>query len=593
MRSSLIVKASWAVLAVVAFVAVAGHWIAPYDPTVGDISDALAPPGPDHWLGADYLGRDTLSRLIDGARVSMIAGVEATAVALFLGCTIGMVSGLVGGGVDRVVMRVIEGISAIPAIVLAIAIIAALGSGLKSSMLAVGIAFAMGVARLARGLTLAERERLYVDGARVIGAGRLRLLRRHIAPNIAAPIGVEATLVFAHAIAIEAALSFLGLGTQPPAASWGVMLSTAQRTMREEPFQTLPPGLALVLTVLALNIVGDALFRRRQGGGADNPTGYLEPIQVRSARQGTSPAAGVQTDDPAPLLDARGVTVSYGDSTAVKGVDLSIHRGEVVALVGESGSGKTSVAMALAGLLTPPASATAARIALNGRDPLELTDADGKIRETWRSHVGVVFQEPSAALNPLQTVGRQLADVIRAQRRLTQASGGDAGRAALSIDEEITALLGSVGLRRPQEVARLRPGQISGGMAQRVMIALALAKSPTLLIADEPTTALDVTVQAEIIALLRRLCAEHSFGVLLVTHDLGVAGELADRVVVMLHGEVVERGAIEDVVSRPTHPYTAALIAAVPRNEPGRAILEPPAGPEEALEMPTAGELIP
>jgi len=583
MKRTLIVKLSWAVLFVVGFLAVFGPWITPYDPTVGSVGDALAGPGREHWLGTDYLGRDTLSRLIDGARVSTIAGFEATTVALVLGGGLGMIVGLLGGWVDRIVMRVVEGISAIPAIVLAIAIIAALGSGLSRSMLAVGIAFAMGMARLARGLTMAERERLYVDGARVIGAGRRRLLRRHIAPNIAAPMGVEATLVFAHAVTIEAALSFLGLGTQPPAASWGVMLSSAQRTIREAPFQAIPPGLALVLTVLALNIVGDALVRRRRSGTiVDNPTGYLEPISIGAAAGGA--AADQETTA---LLDVRGVTVRYGDTVAVKGVDLAIQHGEVVALVGESGSGKTSVAMALAGLLTPPAVSTAERIRLGGDRPLDLVAADRSTRSAWRGRVGVVFQEPAAALNPLQTVGRQMRDVIVAQRRL-------AGEADVSgsVDDEITSLLSAVGLRRPEEVARLRPAQISGGMAQRVMIALALAKSPDLLIADEPTTALDVTVQAEIIALLRRLCRERGFGVLLVTHDLGVAGELADRVVVMLKGDVVESGPIESVVLRPRHPYTSALVAAVPRNEPGRAILRPPesSAEAEAVELVEEGE---
>jgi peptide/nickel transport system permease protein len=576
-RSSIMVKASWFVLLVVGFLAVAGPWIAPYDPTVGSVGDALAGPGRDHWLGTDYLGRDTLSRLMDGARVSAIAGFEATTVAVVLGGGLGMIIGLVGGWPDRIMMRVVEGISAIPAIVLAIALIAALGSGLTTSMLAVGIAFAMIVARLARGLTMAERDRLYVDGARVIGARRLRLLVRHIAPNIAAPMGVEATLVFAHAITIEAALSFLGLGTQPPAASWGIMLSSAQRAIRQAPFQAIPPGLALVLTVLALNIVGDALIRRRRGVGADNPTGYLEPVGVAP----TDGTAGQATDGTgaAPLLDVRGITVRYGEMTAVDRVDVRIEHGEVVALVGESGSGKTSVAMALAGLLTPPASSTADRLRLGGDAPLDLVGAGAADRATWRSRVGVVFQEPSAALNPLQTIGRQMREVIVAQRRLAHEHRDDDGQ--LPVDEEIVSLLTSVGLPRPEEVMALRPGQISGGMAQRVMIALALAKSPELLIADEPTTALDVTVQAEIIALLRRLCRERSFGVLLVTHDLGVAGELADRVVVMLRGDVVESGAIRDVITDPQHPYTRALVDAVPRNEPGRAILQAPEAQEQ------------
>ncbi|WP_170110893.1 dipeptide/oligopeptide/nickel ABC transporter permease/ATP-binding protein [Antricoccus suffuscus] len=584
----MLVKMSWVILFVVATLAVIGPWIVPYDPTVGDLGAALTGPGRAHWLGTDYLGRDTLSRLIDGARVSTIAGLQATAIAVVLGGGIGMAIGLLGGWVDRIVMRIVEGISAIPAIVLAIALIAALGSGLSRSMLAVGIAFAMGIARLARGLTLAERERLYVDGARVIGAGRFRLLRRHISPNIAAPMGVEATLVFAHAVTIEAALSFLGLGTQPPAASWGVMLSSAQRAIREAPFQAIPPGLALVLTVLALNIVGDALVRRRRGTALDNPTGYLEPVGMQAApshhADTDSVAAAGSEPDPAsaPLLDARGVTVRYGDTVAVDRADVTVGHGEVVALVGESGSGKTSVAMAFADLLTPPASANADQVRLGGGEPLELVGADRKTRAAWRSRVGVVFQEPSAALNPLQTVGRQLRDVIVAQRRLATSrdTESDTPSARRPVTEEISSLLTSVGLRRPDEVARLRPGQISGGMAQRVMIAMALAKSPILLIADEPTTALDVTVQSEIIKLLRRLCHEREFGVLLVTHDLGVASELADRVVVMLRGNVVESGPIGTVIAHPSHAYTTALVSAVPRNEPGRAILESPQGQE-------------
>jgi len=576
-----LVKLSWGVLVLVGALALLGPWITPYDPTAGSVADALASPGPEHWLGTDYLGRDTLSRLIDGARVSTIAGFEATAVAVVLGGGLGMVIGLVGGWTDRIVMRIVEGISSIPAVVLAIAIIAALGSGLTRSMLAVGIAFAMGMARLARGLTMAERERLYVDGARVVGASRLRLLRVHIAPNIAAPMGVEATLVFAHAVTIEAALSFLGLGTQPPAASWGVMLSSAQRTIREAPFQSIPPGLALVLTVLALNIVGDALVRRRRGVGLDNPTGYLEPIGIGSG-EGKAESNPLCTD-PAVLLQARAVAVRYGSMVAVDGVDVTVKAGEVVALVGESGSGKTSLAMSLAGLLTPPAACSAEVIRLGGGAPLDLVDADPGVRAQWRGRVGVVFQEPSAALNPLQTVGRQLREVIEAQRRLSARHRDRANTMnPRVISEEIVDLLTAVGLRDPEDVARLRPGQISGGMAQRVMIALALAKSPTLLIADEPTTALDVTVQAEIIELLKRLCREREFGVLFVTHDLGVAGELADRVVVMFRGEVVESGPIDQVVLHPSHPYTAALVAAVPRNEPGRAILAPPATAAEA-----------
>ena len=356
-RRSLVTTAAAAFLGLVVFLAIFGPLVSPSDPNTGEMRDALSPPSGDHWLGTDYLGRDILSRIIAGSRVAAIAGVEATLVALVLGVGIGMVIGLAGGWTDRVGMRIIDGISAIPALVLAIAIIAALGTGLTRSMFAVGIAFAMSMARLARGLTLSERERLYVDGARVAGAGRGRLLRAHIAPNVAGPIAVQATLVFASAITIEAGLSFLGLGVQPPAASWGSMLSNAQRTIREAPFQAIPPGVAIVLTVLSINVLGDAIVRRRRGESYDHPTGYLEPVTIgpdTAGSDGTTSGDVAPGDAPAHLLDARGVTVRYGDTAAVDRVDVTIAPGEVVALVGESGSGKTSLAMAIAGLLTPP-----------------------------------------------------------------------------------------------------------------------------------------------------------------------------------------------------------------------------------------------
>jgi len=588
MRRSFIVGSAAAVFGLVVLLAIFGPLVTPSDPNDGELIDARQGPSGDHWLGTDYLGRDVLSRIIAGARVAMIAGVEATAVALAIGLVLGMSIGLAGGWIDRIVMRLIDGISSIPALVLAIAIIAALGAGLTRSMFAVGVAFGMSMTRLVRGLTLSERERLYVDGARVIGASRRRLLVHHIAPNIAGPIAVQATLVFASAVTIEAGLSFLGLGVSPPQASWGSMLASAQRIVRQSPFQAIPPGLAIVVTVLSINVLGDAVVRRRRGASFDHPTGFLEPAPIHAVH--TAPPGEPQPEPkPKPeapanaLLRASGVSVTYGPTRAVIDAEIEIAPGEVVALVGESGSGKTSFAMALAGLLTPPARIEARQVRL---DPaahedgatagsIELVASTEDARRRWRSHVGVVFQEPSASLNPLQTVGRQLRDVIVAQRRTSGRSGEGSER--VSVDDRIVQLLTDVGLPRPAEVARLRPGQISGGMAQRVMIALALAKEPVLLIADEPTTALDVTVQHEIITLLRSLCAERHFGVLLVTHDLGVASELADRCIVMLRGRIVETATVGEIVNDPQHRYTASLVAAVPRNVPGRPILDEPA----------------
>lgn len=572
-QRSIVVTLAWVVLGFVVLIAAFGSWIMPHDPNVGNIRNTLASPNGDFWLGTDYLGRDVLSRLIAGSRVALLAGLEATAVALFIGVSVGMVVGLAGGWTDRIAMRIIDGLSAIPALVLAIAIIATLGSGVTRSMFAAGVAYSMGLARLARGLTLAERDAVYVDGARVVGARTWRLLRHHIAPNIVGPIAVQATLVFASAIIIEASLSYLGLGVQPPEASWGSMLANAQRTVRQAPFQAIPPGLALAATVLSINVLGDALVRTHKGESFAHPTGYLEPVSVAKSTNSETPTRTNESGN-ANLLNVDGLFVRYGTFTAVNGASIQIAPGEVVALVGESGSGKTSLAMAIAGLLAPPAQVGANTVSLtNSGDSLELIGASTKETRNWRHNIGVVFQEPSASLNPLQSVAHQVRDVIRANPQTSAAAMEAKGH---DEDAYIEELLTDVGLRRPTEVMKLRPNQLSGGMAQRVVIAMALAKNPALLVADEPTTALDVTVEAEIIRLLRRLCEERHFGVLLVTHDLGVAGELADRVLVMYQGNIVETGAVQELALYPKHPYTSALIAAVPQNEPGRKILVPP-----------------
>ena len=571
---STFVKVAWGLIILLGGVAVFGPTLSPYDPNIGDFQKLLQGPNGDHWLGTDNLGRDTLSRLIAGTRVAALAGLEATAIAIAVGVPIGIAVGFVGGTIDRLVMRVVDAVAAIPALVLAIAIIAAIGSGLGQAMLAVGLAFSASVARLARGLALAERERLYVDGARVVGLSRPNLLGRHILPNIGGPLVVIATTVFAAAIVIEAGLSFLGLGVPIPDASWGSMLTDAQRVHRNHPWQSVPPGIAIFISVLAINVVGDSLLRRRRGESFDHPAGHLEPVIVRKQGEHTEPVR-----EPGRVLTVRSLSVSYPETTAVLDANFHVDQGEVVALVGESGSGKTSVVMAIAGLLTPPADVGAAELSLNTpAGDLSLLDVSRREQYGWRRNIGVVFQEPAASLNPLQTVGRQMTNALKR-------AGGLSRR---EISERTIELLNAVGLPRPQEVARLRPDQISGGMAQRVVIAQALASEPRLLVADEPTTALDVTIQAETIALLKQLGEERGLAVVLVTHDLGVAAQLSDRTLVMYQGRVVETALMADLVASPQHPYTAELLESVPRNVPGVRI-EPRIDHLTTLEVPTAG----
>jgi len=559
LRAKAVIPVAGGFLALLVLVAAAAPLVAPFDPATGDLLHPSQLPSGAHWLGTDSLGRDVLSRLIYGARVALLAALVAVGVAVALGLPLGLVLGYRGGWADRVVLRAAEGINAMPFLLVAITLIAVLGPGLFKSMAVVGLVYAVMVLRLVRGEVLAAREELYVTGAAVTGASTARILWRHILPNIAPSLIVQVTTMFATSIVAEATLSYLGLGTQPPEASWGNMLADAQQSAFSQWFLAVPSGVAILVTVLAFNLLGDGIrdaFSREDTGN------------VLDARGATvaAPAREQDDDEPAPAADdalvvVRGLSVSFpvpgqrgAWTPAVTDVSFSIGRGKVVGLVGESGSGKSVTAMALAGLVPSPGRVGARSITFDGR---ELAGADAESMRALRAgSLGVVFQDPLKALNPAFTIGTQLTEGLRVVHGM---STRDARREAVEWLDRV---------RIPGAAARLRqyPHEFSGGMAQRVMIAMALSSRPTLLIADEPTTALDVTVQGEILDLLRELQAESGLSLLIITHDQGVVADLAETMLVMYAGQLVESGRVADVLGNPRHPYTAGLVASVPRN---------------------------
>jgi peptide/nickel transport system permease protein len=235
--------------------------IAPYDPNVQDYLALTEPPSAAHLLGTDDLGRDVLSRIIYGSRVSLQVGIIAVGIAVGLGVTLGLVSGYVGGLVDDVLMRLIDAVQAFPGLILALAITAALGPSIGNAMIAIGVVSTPVMARLTRSQTLTVREREYTLAAQVIGASPLAIMVRHIWPNVTAPIIVQSTLLVATAIVTEAALSFLGVGVKPPTPSWGSMLRTGSQYLEVAPWIAFAPGVTIFLTVLAFNFVGDGLRR--------------------------------------------------------------------------------------------------------------------------------------------------------------------------------------------------------------------------------------------------------------------------------------------------------------------------------------------
>ena len=248
-----------AVLALAVLVALMAPVLAPYDPLKQDLGNALAAPDRAHWLGTDNVGRDVLSRVIWGTRISLVAGFVSVTLALGAGVTLGVVAGLCGGRVDGAVMRVMDAVLSFPPLVLALALGAVLGAGLSGVLIALGVVYTPTFARLMRGQVLTIKAREYVDAARALGAPAWRIAVRHVLPNATAPIVVQASLSVAFAILAEASLSFLGLGIQPPAASWGSMINAGRGYLQRAPWIVFGPGAALFITVVGLNFVGDAV----------------------------------------------------------------------------------------------------------------------------------------------------------------------------------------------------------------------------------------------------------------------------------------------------------------------------------------------
>jgi peptide/nickel transport system permease protein len=548
---------SAAFLGIACVVAIIGPYIAPYDPNAVNASAEFASPSWTHWLGTDQLGRDLLSRLIVGTRVSIEVSVVVVAIALVIGLPVGLVSGYKSGRFDNVVMRFVDAGLSIPGLVLALAVAGLMGPGVRSVVIALTIVAVPGFIRVVRGATLSAREETYVEASRTIGTPPWWIMIRRMAPNIRSPLLVYSPFAAAQALLAEAGLSYLGYSEPPPAATWGNMLRTAYDfALFTKPWQLVIPGVPIALTVLAFNGLGD---------GLRDVFGVARPRRIhRHERRGLTSVAlpsptGTRHEAASEvLLDVRGLSVEFstvtGDHRVVNDVSLTINRGETLGLVGESGSGKSVTSLAISRLLpSPPARIVSGEVWFDGTDVMSLTHSE--IREVRGNGIGMIFQDPMTSLDPAFTVGNQL---VEAQRLSRDLSRGAARAGAL----ELLAMV-----RVPAAAERLAsyPHELSGGMRQRVMIAMALAGRPQLLIADEPTTSLDVTIQAQILDLLRDLQRELGMAVLFVTHDLGVVADLCDRVSVMYAGQIVEEADVDDLFTRPGHPYAEGLLGAMPQ----------------------------
>ncbi|MFF4464907.1 dipeptide/oligopeptide/nickel ABC transporter permease/ATP-binding protein [Streptomyces mirabilis] len=551
-------------LTLVVLLAVFAPLLAPHDPLDQQPRvDGTGAPSGGHWMGQDSLGRDILSRLMYGARWSLAIGLGATSLALVVGALLGAIAATSRGAVDETLMRCLDVVMAFPGIALAAVLVAVFGGGITVLICAIAFLFTPSVARVVRANVLDQYGEDYVTAERVIGARTPHIVLRHVAVNCAAPVLVFCTVQVAEAIVFEASLSFIGAGVRPPDPSWGSVIADGKNMVLTGGWwATVFPGLLMLITVLSLNILsegvsdawaapvarevaakataGDRLEAPEPGSGE-----VLElPGLTEAAARLRSRARPLPTGRPVLSVEnlAIGFEARHGGVDIVDGIGFDVHPGEVLGLVGESGCGKSLTALAVMGL-EPKGARVRGHVRFDQR---QLVGEPMRVRRRLLGHeMAMVYQDALSSLNPAMTIRAQLKQLVRRGGRQTPAE-----------------LLALVGLD-PERTLRSYPHELSGGQRQRVLIAMALSRGPKLIVADEPTTALDVTVQAQIITLLLKLREELGFALILVSHDLALVADVTDRVVVMYGGQIVETGVTADLVEAPAHHYTRGLLGSV------------------------------
>jgi peptide/nickel transport system permease protein len=589
-----------AFVALIVLVAVFAPLLQRHDPGRTGLGPALTGPNGDYWFGLDRLGRDVYARLVAGTRRSLIVGFGAAAIALVGGSILGAIAGTSRRIVDEIVMRCLDVVMAFPAVVLSALLIISFGkNSLLVLVIAIGFVFLPSVARIVRANVLAQYGEDYVAAEQIIGARRPHILWRHVLRNCAAPILVFVTVMVADAIVFEASLSFIGGGLAPQDAqsSWGSVIAFGKEMVQIGGWwATFFPGLLILFTVLALNILSEGISdawatpAARRATTTPSPTNHapapapapasasdpasapvsasagdgerqivgLPGLEVAAARL-RERARPLPTGDP--VLEVEDLSIAFegrhNGVDIVDGISFEVRPGEVLGLVGESGSGKSLTALAVMGLLARGARVGGA-VRFQGTN---LLDLDTKHRRALMGRdIAMVYQDALSALNPALKIRTQLAQLI--------------SRGGTRSAEQLMQLVGL----DPRRTLSSYPHELSGGQRQRVVIAMALSRDPKLIIADEPTTALDVTVQAQIMELLLRLRDELGFALVLVSHDLALVSDVSDRVVVMYGGQIVEAGVTAEVIGAPGHHYARGLLGSVLSLESGAERLTQIAG---------------
>jgi peptide/nickel transport system permease protein len=531
------------------------------DPVKIAVRDRLAAPSLSHWLGQDEFGRDRLARVLYGGQVSLTVAFVATSLACIVGTLFGLIGAYFRGPFEFMTTRLADVVLCFPPILLALLVVTLFGPGAGTLVAVLSVLYFPSFARIAFSEALRVAALDFVEASRALGTPSWRIVLRTILPNIAGPVSVQYSLTAAAAITIESGLSFLGLGVVPPAPSWGQMIRGARQFMSQDPLGIIIPCAALVLTIYAINFFCDRLRdaldpKGASARGKDETSRPLSLAQLPADDAGDVIAAihNLQLEVPRP----------GSPITLINDLSLTLRANQCTALVGESGSGKSLSSLALMGLLPGGIRQAGGTLRLRRKsgEMIDLGTQSPRALEDIRGNdVAMIFQEPMTALNPIHKVGAQMVEALQAHSPMS----------ATEARSRAIALLERVGINEAARRFDGYPHEMSGGMRQRVMIAMALTCAPRLLIADEPTTALDVTIQAEIIELLQSLRQDQAQGLslLFISHNLGIVADIADRVAVMYSGQVVEEGPAAEVLNDPHHPYTRALLESMPSSHEG------------------------
>ena len=571
---SLTSRIALGILAIVCLAAVFAPLIAPFDPLATGLTRGPAAPDAANWFGTDRQGRDIFSRLAYGARYSLIIGLAATGVALVAASILGAIAATSGKWVSEVLMRVLDMVMSFPGIALAVVFVTVFGQSLPVLVLTIAFLYVPQLTRVIRANIIGQYGEDYVAAVRVMGASTPHILLKHVARNCLAPVLVFATILVADAIVFEASLSFIQAGVPDPEPSWGnVMASGRQLVMSGAWWSTLFAGALITVTVLALNVLAEGMTdamaapRARAQVNAAEVEAAIEKLEapkaVDTAHEASAAIALEQRlaelrrvelartdrltmdETVAPILEVRNLSIGFprhGTVDVVDNISFSVRPGETVALVGESGCGKSITSLAIMGLLDPKARIRG-EILFEGKNLLTMSE---KERNALRGKgIAMIYQDALSSLNPAMLIRSQMA-------QLTSRGG----------TRSAEDLLTMVGLD-PSRTLNSYPHELSGGQRQRVLIAMALTRNPKLVIADEPTTALDVTVQKQVVDLLNRLREELGFAMLFVSHDLALVAEISHRISVMYAGQMVEQGKTREILTQPVHEYTRGLLGAV------------------------------